>query len=155
MEERFIELGGEKFKIIVNFKNCYRLTKFRNRLETNIDFSNADEEILKEFNSIELNEDGSFPMDKLSLRARKFTLDNLRDSRTIFNMDEIYEIVKILTNVTEGAKIDELLDKEIELNGYDTMVDKLVNGISMVFMKAKDGLQQKEVNKQNLTKVAN
>ena len=48
MEERFIELGGEKFKIIVNFKNCYRLTKFRNRLETNIDFSNADEEILKD-----------------------------------------------------------------------------------------------------------
>lgn len=154
MEEKFIELGGEKFKITINFRNCYKLTKYRNKMETNIDFSKADEKIIEEFNSIDLNEDGTFPIEKLSLKARKFVLDNTRDSRTIFSEEEIFDIVKILTGVENEDRILDLLNKEVETNEYDVFIDKLVNGISMVFTRAKDGSQQKELNKQNLNKIA-
>lgn len=154
MEEKFIELGGEKFKITINFRNCYKLTKYRNKMETNIDFSKADKDLLDEFSSVELNEDGSFPFEKLSMKAKQFAMANIRDSRTIFSEEEIFDIVKTLTGVENEDRILDLLNKEVETNEYDVFIDKLVNGISMVFTRAKDGSQQKELNKQNLNKIA-
>lgn len=148
--ENILELGGETFKIVANFRMSYNLTKYRNKLSTGFDFSKGDKKVVAEI--LKASRDENFDYSKLSQEA--LVLLQSRNTTELFNDKDIFDIVKILTRIEDDAKIEELLDKEVELNGYDQISVKLANSINLVFTSAKDTSTQKAVSKAKLVEVA-
>ena len=148
--ENILELGGEAFKIVANFRMSYKLTKYRNKISTGFDFSNADKKAVAEILTASQKKD--FDVSQLSDKA----LDLLKERSTtdLFNADEIVDIVKILTGIQEENKVEELLDKEVEENGYDIIISKLIASVNLVFTSAKDISDQKAKSKAELVEVA-
>lgn len=143
MEKRILELGNEKLEIKVNYRTSYRLTKFRNRLSNNKDILKADRDVIEEIRKItesgkEITGDVVL---SLSPKAREYLVDASNKDAELFSIEEQFEIVKILTGIEDENKIEKLFDTEVIMNGYDSLSEKLIAAVSMVFMNAKDGLQ--------------
>lgn len=142
MEKKVLELGNEKLEIKVNYRTSYRLTKYRNRLSHGQDILAADKEVIKELKKFyesgkEVNADAVYD---LSPEARAYLVNASKKDEELFSMEEQFEIVTILTGIEDKAKIEELFDAEVIMNGYDSLSTKLTTAITMVFMNAKDGL---------------
>lgn len=143
MEKRILELGNEKLEIKVNYRTSYRLTKFRNRLSNNKAILAADRDVIEEIRKItESGKEitGEVVLD-LSPKAREYFIEATKKDEELFSMEEQFEIVKILTGIEDENKIEKLFDTEVIMNGYDSLSEKLIAAVSMVFMNAKDGLQ--------------
>ena len=136
--ENILELGGEQFKIVANFRMSYNLTKYRNKMSTGFDFSAEDKDVIAEI--LEASKEAEVDVSKLSDKA--IELLTKKGKEDLFSDVEIIDIVKTLTKLDEG-KIEELLDKEVELNGYDVITPKLIKSINLVFTNAKDISAQK------------
>lgn len=136
--ENILELGGEQFKIVANFRMSYNLTKYRNKMSTGFDFSAEDKDVIAEI--LEASKEAEVDVSKLSDKA--IELLTKKGKEDLFSDEEIIDIVKTLTKLDEG-KIEELLDKEVELNGYDVITPKLIKSINLVFTNAKDISAQK------------
>lgn len=136
--ENILELGGEQFKIVANFRMSYNLTKYRNKMSTGFDFSAEDKDVIAEI--LEASKEAEVDVSKLSDKA--IELLTKKGKEDLFSDEEIIDIVKNLTKLDEG-KIEELLDKEVELNGYDVITPKLIKSINLVFTNAKDISAQK------------
>ena len=148
--ENILELGGEAFKVVANFRMSYNLTKYRNKISTGFDFSKADKKVVAEI--LTVTKDPSFDLTTLSDKALSFLQQ--KNSNDLFNADEIVDIVKILTGLQDESKIEELLDKEVAENGYDMILNKLIGSVNLVFTNAKDISDKKVINKMELVKVA-
>lgn len=139
MEEKFIELGGEKLKLIINFKNCYSLTPYRNKIAMGFDLSGADQDILNELSNVEIGADGNINLGEgLSDKTREFLLKQSSSRKEIFTDEDILFILQVITG-EKPEKINELLDKEVQENGYDLLTNKMIELINQVFTSAKNG----------------
>lgn len=156
MEKRIFEIGGKEFEIKVNFRLSYNLTKYRNRVTAGFDFEDSDKEVVDEIMKLQQRvangEEVSYS--DMSSGAIEFLKKNSKSNSNLFNDEEIIDIVTLLTGIKDIKEVEDLLDKEVETNGYDILLNKLVTGIAEVFTSAKDISEQEQVNKAELIKVA-
>lgn len=145
MEKKTITLAGKEFEIKINFKKSYDLTKFRNKLTYGVDFSEADKDVISEIAKIQSKASNGEDIDmgKLSPKTITYLNELSQNKQDIFNMEELIEIGKLLTDIESDEEIIDLFDKEVEEYGYDVLVSKLASGVSTVFMNAKGILQTK------------
>ena len=119
-----------------------QITKFRNKLTYGIDFDDADKEVLEEIINLQsqLKEKNIEDVDisNLSPEATKYLMNMSKRKVDIFEYEEIVEMGKILTGIEDEEQLLEIYDKEIELNGYDVLIAKLTQAVSLVFMSAKN-----------------
>lgn len=143
--DKTIIIGNKEFKIKINFKKSYELTKFRNKLSYGIDFDDADKKIIEEIAKIQLqaSQGQDIDMSLLSPETIKYLSKKSSQRDEVFNYDELIEIGKILTEIEKDEEIEELYNIEVEENGYDELIAKLTLGISTVFLNAKDTSNQK------------
>lgn len=151
-------LGGKEFNIKINFKKSYDLTKYRNKISTGFDFSEADKETVQEILEFtkKIHEEGASveEMDLSTLSPKALKLMTTKSSENIFSYEEIFDIVRILTDINSDEEIEELLNAEVLENGFDAITNKLIESVSLVFTNAKDISNQKAINKAELVKVA-
>lgn len=152
--EKTIILGKKEYKYKVNFKLSYDFLKYRNRITKGFDFSNGDKEVVKEVITMQnklqakqqeaqkegkvLNEEDLSFLNELSPEALNFLAES--NNKDLFNYEEIIEIVSKFTQIEDKDKILEILDEEVEENGFDNLVSKLTLAISEVFTNAKVNL---------------
>ena len=154
--KKTIELGKVEYTYEVNFKLSFNFQKYRNRLVSNIDIEKVDKKAYKEltecFDKIEkltkqgkeINEQEMY--EQLSPKALKL-LKELTDIKVdAFDQNEILDIVSKFTGITNEDKLIEILDAEIEENGFDVLMAKLLSSVKEVFTSAKGSSQLKEVN---------
>lgn len=143
--DKTIIIGNKEFKIKINFKKSYELTKFRNKLSYGIDFDDADKKIIEEIAKIQLqaSQGQDIDMSLLSPETIKYLSKKSSQRDEVFTYDELIEIGKILTEIENNEEIEELYNIEVEENGYDELLAKLTLGISTVFLNAKDTSNQK------------
>lgn len=148
--DKTIIIGNKEFKIKINFKKSYELTKFRNKLSYGIDFDDADKKIIEEIAKIQLqaSQGQDIDMSLLSPETIKYLSKKSSQRDEVFTYDELIEIGKILTEIENNEEIEELYNIEVEENGYDELLAKLTLGISTVFLNAKDTSNQKTEAKQ-------
>jgi len=148
MVKRTINLAGKEFEIKINFRKSYELTKFRNKMSYGVDFSDADKDVIAEIAKVQMDVSNGKEVDVKSLSNE--TINYLNEisnkKQEIFNMEELIEIGKILTDIDSNDEIIELYDKEVEENGYDELLAKLSLAISTVFMNAKDTSSESKEN---------
>ncbi len=135
--ENILKLGGKEFKVQINFKKSYELTKYRNKVSLGFDFSDADKSIVSEILKIsEMKNNGKeIDMSVLSPEAIKFLQS--KSTQNLFSYDEIIDIVKILTGIEDNKEVEELLDAEIQDTSYDEIITKLIEMINAVFTNVK------------------
>lgn len=144
--EKSLIIGNREFKVKINFKKSYQLTKFRNKLAYGIDFDDADRKIIEEVAKVQLqaSQGKEIDMSLLSTDTIKYLNKKSNQRDEIFTYEELIEIGKILTDIEKDEEIEELYNIEVEENGYDDLIAKLTLMISTVFMNAKDTSEQKE-----------
>ena len=149
MRKNVITLAGKEFEIKVNFRNEYKLTKFRNRMSYGIDFTEKEKPALKEIMEMQKEfEEGKdlddIDLSKLSPEALDI-LDRISKEKTdIFTDDELIEMGKILTGIDSDEEIEKLFDEEVRTKVYEGLVANLTYCITMVFTNAKDTSNQEE-----------
>lgn len=145
--ERKIEIGGKTFEIVSNFRKSHALSKYRNKLRygTNIRITEENKTAFYEINKLrEETAEGELPdVSKLSPEATALLMQMSDKSADVYDIEELIEIGMILTDIKETEKIEKLYDKEVQANGYDTLVSKILYGLQLVFMNANDGLEEK------------
>lgn len=163
--EKIIILGGNEYKYKIDFKMSYDFLKFRNRITKGFDFSKADKDVVSEIvnmqeklqakqaEGVTIEEDLSF-LTELSPEAMQFLTENSKNNTDLFTQEEIIEIISRFTGIKSEDEIYKILDKEIELEGFDALIGKIINSVSEVFTNAKDNSVQKAINKTELEKVA-
>lgn len=137
--ENILEIGGKTFKVVANFRMSYNLTKYRNKISTGFDFSGVEKEVVAEIlkaTQYANEHNGEFDMSQLSPEALKML--TTKSQKNLFDYEDIIDIMKILTSIEKEDEIVGLLDKEIEISGYDNIINKLTTAIGLVFMSAKD-----------------
>ena len=122
-----------------NFRKSYNLTKYRNKIAIGFDFGDADKDVVEEI----LNATKVKDFDISTLSPKALALLQEKNQAAVFSDEEIFDIIKILTNEKDlpditDEKIEELLDKEVQENGYDMISAKLIECINLVFTNAKD-----------------
>lgn len=143
--EKIINLGGKDYKYKINFTLSYNLLKYKNRVQTGFDITKANKKIVEEIVAIKnkiakekLDEEAA---EKLLANASKetqeFVINNVDDLPSKFTDEDIKFIVSQFTGITEESKIYEILDYEVINNGYEKLINKLVNEIAQVFTNAK------------------
>ena len=143
--EKIINLGGKDYKYKINFTLSYNLLKYKNRVQTGFDITKANKKVVEEIVAIQnkivkekLDEEAA---EKLLANASKetqeFVINNVDDLPSKFTDEDIKFIVSQFTGITEESKIYEILDYEVINNGYEKLINKLVNEIAQVFMNAK------------------
>ena len=146
--ERKIEIGGKTFEIVSNFRKSHALSKYRNKLRfgTDIEITEENKSVFLEISKIKesTSENGMPDISNLSPEATALLLKMADKTADIYEIDELIEIGKILTNITDTAEIEELYDKEVEMNGYDNLVSVILYGVQLVFMNVKDGLKEEK-----------
>ena len=72
--DKILKLGGKEFKVEINFKKSYELTKYRNKISVGFDFGEADKEIVAEILKISemKNKNEEIDMSILSPEALRF-----------------------------------------------------------------------------------
>ena len=136
--ENILKLGGKEFKIEINFRKSYELTKYRNKIAMGFDFSGADKKVVEEILNVSQQqaEGKSADISKLSPEALSFL--NKNSKKDLFNFDEIIDITKILTGIEDNKEAEELLDAELKESDYDSVIAKLIEKVNLVFMNVKD-----------------
>ena len=143
--EKIINLGGKDYKYKINFTLSYNLLKYKNRVQTGFDVTKANKKVIEEIVAIrskiakeKLDKEAA---EKLFANASKetqeFVINNVEDLPSKFTDEDIKFIVSQFTGITEESKIYEILDYEVINNGYEKLINKLVNEIAQVFMNAK------------------
>lgn len=143
--EKIINLGGKDYKYKINFTLSYNLLKYKNRVQTGFDVTKANKKVVEEIVAIrnkivkeKLDEEAA---EKLLANASKetqeFVINNVDDLPSKFTDEDIKFIVSQFTGITEESKIYEILDYEVINNGYEKLINKLVNEIAQVFTNAK------------------
>ena len=143
--EKIINLGGKDYKYKINFTLSYNLLKYKNRVQTGFDITKANKKVVEEIVAIKnkiakekLDEEAA---EKLLANASKetqeFVINNVEDLPSKFTDEDIKFIVSQFTGITEESKIYEILDYEVINNGYEKLINKLVNEIAQVFTNAK------------------
>ena len=143
--EKIINLGGKDYKYKINFTLSYNLLKYKNRVQTGFDITKANKKVVEEIVAIKnkiaqekLDEEAA---EKLLANASKetqeFVINNVDDLPSKFTDEDIKFIVSQFTGITEESKIYEILDYEVINNGYEKLINKLVNEIAQVFTNAK------------------
>lgn len=143
--EKIINLGGKDYKYKINFTLSYNLLKYKNRVQTGFDITKANKKVVEEIVAIrnkivkeKLDEEAA---EKLLANASKetqeFMINNVDDLPSKFTDEDIKFIVSQFTGITEESKIYEILDYEVINNGYEKLINKLVNEIAQVFTNAK------------------
>lgn len=135
--ENILNLGGKEFKVTINFRKSYDLTKYRNKISMGFDFSEADKDVVEEILKVseKKNKGEEVNLSTLSPKAMSFLKKN--SSKDIFSYDEIIDIVKILTNIEDKNEIEELLNLELQESDYDSILEKLIKAVTLVFTNVK------------------
>jgi len=135
--ENTIKLGGKEFKIEINFRKSYELTKYRNKIAMGFDFTGADKKIVEEILKMSQKQsDGeNIDISKLSPEAIEFL--NKNSKKDLFTFDEIIDITKILTGIETNKEAEELLDAELAESDYDSVIAKLIEKVNLVFTNVK------------------
>lgn len=135
--ENTIKLGGKEFKIEINFRKSYELTKYRNKIAMGFDFTGADKKIVEEILKMSQKQsDGeNIDISKLSPEAMEFL--NKNSKKDLFTFDEIIDITKILTGIETNKEAEELLDAELAESDYDSVIAKLIEKVNLVFTNVK------------------
>lgn len=145
--ERKIEIGGKTFEIESNFRKSHKLSKYRNKLRygTNIKITEENKEAFLEIDKLRRETpEGNIPdISKLSTEATTLLMQMSDTTADVYEIEELVEIGKILTDIENEEEIEELYNKEVVTNGYDDLVTKLLYGVQLVFMNVKDGLKEK------------
>lgn len=131
--DNILKLGGKEFKIDINFRKSYELTKYRNKISMGFDFTGADKKVVEEI--IQISQSKDFDVTKLSPEALSFL--KTKGEKNMFDFDEIIDITKILTGIEDDKEVEELLDAELKLSDYDSVIAKLIEKVNLVFMSAK------------------
>ena len=143
--EKIINLGGKDYKYKINFTLSYNLLKYKNRVQTGFDITKANKKIIEEIVAIK-NKIAKEKLDKeaaeklfanASKETQEFVINNVDDLPSKFTDEDIKFIVSQFTGITEESKIYEILDYEVINNGYEKLINKLVNEIAQVFTNAK------------------
>lgn len=143
--EKIINLGGKDYKYKINFTLSYNLLKYKNRVQTGFDITKANKKVIEEIVAIR-NKIAKEKLDKeaaekllanASKETQEFVINNVEDLPSKFTDEDIKFIVSQFTGITEESKIYEILDYEVINNGYEKLINKLVNEIAQVFMNAK------------------
>ena len=143
--EKIINLGGKDYKYKINFTLSYNLLKYKNRVQTGFDITKANKKVVEEIvairNKIVKEKLDGEAAEKLLANASKetqeFVINNVDDLPSKFTDEDIKFIVSQFTGITEESKIYEILDYEVINNGYEKLINKLVNEIAQVFTNAK------------------
>lgn len=143
--EKIINLGGKDYKYKINFTLSYNLLKYKNRVQTGFDITKANKKVIEEIvairNKIVKEKLDKEAAEKLLANASKetqeFVINNVDDLPSKFTDEDIKFIVSQFTGITEESKIYEILDYEVINNGYEELINKLVNEIAQVFTNAK------------------
>lgn len=144
MEKQIINLAKKDYEIKIDFELSYDLTKYRNKLEFGIDFSDADKDMITEIIEMRKKMENGTKIEELDLSSlSNETIEYLEkksiQKRDVFSKEELIDIGKKLTKVENEDEIKEIYNEEIKDNGYDVLIAKLSSAVSMVFMNAKDG----------------
>jgi len=131
--ENILKLGGKEFKIEINFRKSYELTKYRNKIAMGFDFSTADKDVVEEI--LKISQENTNDLTKLSPEAISFLNKNAK--KDLFTFDEIIDITKILTGIETNNEAEELLDAELKESDYDSVIAKLIEKVNLVFTSAK------------------
>lgn len=143
--EKIINLGGKDYKYKINFTLSYNLLKYKNRVQTGFDITKANKKVVEEIVAIK-NKIAKEKLDKeaaeklfanASKETQEFVINNVEDLPSKFTDEDIKFIVSQFTGITEESKIYEILDYEVINNGYEELINKLVNEIAQVFTNAK------------------
>lgn len=143
--EKIINLGGKDYKYKINFTLSYNLLKYKNRVQTGFDITKANKKVVEEIVAIK-NKIAKEKLDKeaaeklfanASKETQEFVINNVEDLPSKFTDEDIKFIVSQFTGITEESKIYEILDYEVINNGYEKLINKLVNEIAQVFTNAK------------------
>lgn len=143
--EKIINLGGKDYKYKINFTLSYNLLKYKNRVQTGFDITKANKKVVEEIVAIK-NKIAKEKLDKeaaekllanASKETQEFLINNVDDLPSKFTDEDIKFIVSQFTGITEESKIYEILDYEVINNGYEELINKLVNEIAQVFTNAK------------------
>lgn len=133
--DKILKLGGKEFKVEINFRKSYELTKYRNKIAMGFDFTGADKSIVEEILKVSQSGSNNLDITKLSPEAIEFLNKNAK--KDLFNLDEILDITKILTGIEKDKEAEELLDAELSESDYDSVIAKLIEMVNLVFMSAK------------------
>ena len=131
--ENILKLGGKEFKIEINFRKSYELTKYRNKISMGFDFTGADKKIVEEI--LEFSQKKDLDMTKLSPEALSFLKE--KGQRNVLDFDEIIDVTKILTGIENDEEVEKLLDAELQETDYDSIIAKLIEKVNLVFTSAK------------------
>lgn len=138
-------LAGQEFEVVCNFRKQHDLTKFRNKLAYGVDFSETDKSTLEKV--LKMKEDivngKEITMEDLPEDVINF-INKTANKAEIFSADELIEIGMILTGIKSEEIVEEMYDEDIQEGSYDDLVQKLIHSMSLVFMNAKSGLEEKE-----------
>lgn len=143
--EKIINLGGKDYKYKIKFTLSYNLLKYKNRVQTGFDITKANKKVIEEIVAIR-NKIAKEKLDKeaaeklfanASKETQEFVINNVDDLPSKFTDEDIKFIVSQFTGITEESKIYEILDYEVINNGYEELINKLVNEIAQVFTNAK------------------
>ena len=121
------------------------MLKYKNRVQTGFDITKANKKVVEEIVAIK-NKIAKEKLDKeaaeklfanASKETQEFVINNVDDLPSKFTDEDIKFIVSQFTGITEESKIYEILDYEVINNGYEKLINKLVNEIAQVFTNAK------------------
>lgn len=143
--EKIINLGGKDYKYKINFTLSYNLLKYKNRVQTGFDITKANKKVIEEIVAIRSKivkekldkEAAENLLANASKETQDFVINNVEDLPSKFTDEDIKFIVSQFTGITEESKIYEILDYEVINNGYEELINKLVNEIAQVFTNAK------------------
>lgn len=146
--ERKIEIGGRVFEIESNFRKSHKLSKYRNKLRygTKIQITEENKEAFLEIDKLRRDTpEGQIPdVSKLSTEATNILMQMSDTTADVYEIEELIEIGKILTDIQNDEEIEELYNNEVAINGYDDLVTKILYGVQLVFMNVKDGSQEEK-----------
>ena len=111
--ENILKLGGKEFKVTINFRKSYDLTKYRNKITMGFDFSNADKDVVEEILKVSQDQAQGKAFDASKLSIKAITFLNQKSSNNLFSFEEIVDIVRILTGIEDESEIETLLDAEL------------------------------------------
>ncbi len=150
MEEernKVINIAGRDFEIKTNFRKSCKLSKFRNKMRySGIDVTEENKEYLLEIEKLRKEtKDGEEPdISRLSTPALKI-LQQMSDKNVdVFNDEELLEIGQVLLEIEDKNEVEQLYEEELQEEGYDELISKILYGLAMVFMNAKDGLVEEK-----------
>lgn len=135
--ENILKLGGKEFKIQINFRKSYELTKYRNKISMGFDFTSADKDVVEEILKISQKKNNGEDLDMSELSPKALGFLKQKSESNLFSFEEIIDITKILTGIEDEKEVETLLDTEMQESDYDSIIAKLIEHVNLVFMSAK------------------